>query len=64
MLIRFQEDIESGYCMHAVLVYSDNISRDDFKNAFGWSIIYVSIIYLCEVKCWKRYFGEIAKTHN
>jgi len=50
--------------MHAVLVYSDNISRDDFKNAFGWSIIYVSIIYLCEVKCWKRYFGEIAKTHN
>ena len=57
-----QEDIESGYCMHAILFQSDNISSDDFKNAFGLSIIYVSILYLYEVNCWKRYLGQIAKS--
>ena len=40
-----QEDIESGYCMNAGLFYSDNISRDDFKTAFGWSI-YMYLLYI------------------
>lgn len=53
-----QEDIESRYCTHVELIYPDNISRDDFKNAFGWSILYVSIMYLYKVKCWKRHLGR------
>ena len=56
-----QEDIDSGYCLHAVVFYPDNISRDDFKNAFGWSIIYVSILCLYEVECSKIHLGQIAK---
>lgn len=58
-----QEDIDSGYCLHAVLFYSDNISRDSFKNAFGWSIMYVSILCLYEVKCSKIHLGQIAKNY-
>lgn len=40
-----QEDIVSGYCLHAVLFYSDNISRDDFKNAFGW-LLYMYLFWV------------------
>lgn len=42
-----QEDIVSGYCLHAVLFYSDNISRDDFENAFGWLLyMYLFCIFI------------------
>jgi len=35
-----QEDIESGYCMHAILFYSVNNSRDDFKSLLA-SLLYI-----------------------
>ena len=58
-----QKDIESGYCMHAILFYSVNNSRDDFKSLLA-SVLYIYLFYLYEVKWWKRHLGQIVKVYN
>ena len=49
-----REDIDSGYCLHAVLFYSDNISRDNFKKRF-WLVNYVCIYFM---SLWSQVFED------